>query len=161
MGDNDKDSRHHGPDSTSPYPVSRLAPAFELVDIAREIQRADAMLSEVVGSKLELIAGQIRALQEQARAILEKAEVDAALHRATCRFQKRAGQVYHLYERIDGRSYISMLSPEDWGDPPHRHVGSYRLEADMSWTAASDIAGRDQARAFLKPLLRSGTDSSV
>lgn len=161
MSDEKKDSRHTGPNSASPYPVSRLAPAFQLVDVAREIQQADTILGEIVGSKLEIIASQIRSLQEQARAILAKAEVDAALHRATCRFQKRAGQLYHLYERPDGRGYISMLSPQEWGDPPHRHVGSYRLEADMSWTSASDIAARDQARAFLQPLLRSGSDSGI
>lgn len=161
MSDSERDSRHQGPDSTSPYPVSRLAPAFQLVDVAHEIQMADRMLGEVVGSKLELIAGQIRALQEQARSILEKAEVDAALHRATCRFQKRPGQVYHLYERPDGRAYISMLSPAEWGNAPHRHVGSYRLEVDMSWTSESDIAARDKARAFLAPLLRAGNDSGV
>ena len=161
MSTSDKDSRHHGPDSTSPYPVSRLAPAFQLVDVAREIQQADSMLSEMVGSKLELIAHQIRSLQEQARAILEKAELDAAMHRATCRFQKRIGQVYHLYERPDGRRYVSMLSPEEWGTPPHRHAGSFRLEPDMSWTAAADLAARDKARALLSPWLRTAPDSGV
>jgi hypothetical protein len=154
MTDRDQDSRHDGPASQSPYPVSRLAPAFQLVDVAREIQLADSMLSEMVAGKLEIIAEQIRNLQAQARAILSKAEVDAALHRATCRFNKRPGQVYHLYERADGRSYISMLSPAEWGTPPHRHCGGFRLEADMSWTAEGDMQSRDHARAMLVPRLR-------
>lgn len=161
MDEHDRDSRHNGPDSSSPYPVSRLAPAFQLVDVAREIQLADTMLGEVVGSKLELIAEQIRSLQAKAREILSKAEVDAALHRATCRFNKRPGQVYHVYERPDGQRYFSILSPAEWGTPPHRHVGSYRLEVDMSWTATADMDARDQARAFLSPVLRSSNDSSV
>ncbi|OOZ41039.1 hypothetical protein BOW53_05855 [Solemya pervernicosa gill symbiont] len=28
-----------------------------------------------------------------------------------------------------------MLSPQEWGEPPHAYLGSYRLENDMSWTA--------------------------
>ena len=54
--------RHEGPPSLSPYPMSRLAPSHELVDVAREIERADLMLGAVVGNKLQLIADQIRGL---------------------------------------------------------------------------------------------------
>lgn len=128
------DDRHDGPARTSPYPVSRLAPAHELVDVAREIESADRMLGAVVSGKLEVIAEQIRALQEEARAILEQAKSDLDLHRAECTFRKRPGHVYHAYRRADGRAYLSMLSPEEWGTPPHEHLGSFRLELDQSWT---------------------------
>jgi tRNA(Ile)-lysidine synthetase-like protein len=60
--------RHDGPSSSSPYPVSRLAPVHDLVDIAREIETANTMISTVAGSKLQVIAEQIQALQAQARA---------------------------------------------------------------------------------------------
>ncbi len=128
---------HSGPARTSPYPTSRLAPAHDLVDTARQIAEADHMIGAVVHGKLEVIAQQIRALQAQARQILEQAQHDGALHRAECRFQKRAGHTYHLYERDDGDSYLSMIAPEQWrGGPPHRFLGSFRLQADMSWVAA-------------------------
>jgi hypothetical protein len=119
--------RHEGPVSTSPYPMSRLAPPHALVDVAREIERADQMLGAVVGNKLELI---------------EAAERDAKLHRARCNFQRRPGAVYHLYESAAGAPYFSMLSPEEWGgSPPDRFVGSYRLELDMSWTEIARAGG--------------------
>ena len=134
--------KHEGPARTSPYPVSRLAPAHDLVDVAREIERADRTLGAVVGGKLELIARQIRALQEEARAILEDTRRDLDLHRAKCAFVKRIGATYHLYEREGGGLYFSMLSPDDWGGaPPHAFVGSYRLEPDQSWTPADQIEG--------------------
>lgn len=103
--------------------------------MAEEIAAADAVLSAVVGVELETIARQIRSLQEQAAAALRRAQRDAALHRAECRFRKLPGRVYHLYQSPGDRPYFSLLSPEDWGGaPPHAFQGSYRLEADMRWT---------------------------
>lgn len=129
--------RYRGPAHSSPYPVSRLAPAHDLVDTARQIAEADQVIGTVVHGKLSVIAEQIRALQEQARRIMHEARQAASLHRAQCSFQKRVGHTYHLYERPDGTSYFSMLSPNDWGQrPPHVFSGSFRLEPDMSWTPA-------------------------
>lgn len=132
--------KHLGPARTSPYPVSRLAPAHHLVDIAHEIALADRAIGSVVGGKLEVIARQIRHLQEEARGILAEARRDLDLHRAEHAFVKRPGSIYHLYRRSDGRLYLSLLSPDDWrGTPPHPFEGSYRLEADQSWTPVDEI----------------------
>lgn len=123
---------------SSPYPLSRLSPRIELVEVAREIEAADRLLGAVVGGQLEVIAEQIRNLQNQARAILDRAELAADLHRASCNFKKRAGHVYHLYCRPNGAKYLSMLSPAEWGGtPPHSFEGSFRLELDMGWTKVS------------------------
>lgn len=133
---------HTGLARTSPYPMSRMAPAFDLVDVAREIQKADLMMTNVVGGKLDLIADQIRTLQEKARVILESAERDSRLHRVECRFLKQAGATYHLYRRADGSEYFSLLSPADWNNkPPHDFGGTFRLGLDMSWTALTEASG--------------------
>jgi len=131
---------HQGSARTSPYPVSRLASTIDLVDVAREIAQADAMVNTKVSSKLQVIADQIKALQEEARKVLEQAKTDQDLHRAHCNFKRIAGKVYHLYEKADGSLHFLMVGPEDWGGaPPHRFAGSYRLENDMSWTNVDDI----------------------
>ncbi len=125
------------PARSSPYGTSRLAPAIDIVDVAKQIAEADRVIGTVVNAKLEVIAEQIRNLQDQARDVLQQAMDDAELHRARCRFQKKVGATYFLYRRVGGDSYFSMLSPEDWnGAPPDAFVGSYRLEADMSWSPA-------------------------
>lgn len=134
-------TQHTGLARTSPYPVSRMARPYDLVDLAREIERADGLMTTVVGGKLDLIAEQIRRLQEQARALLESAERDAALHRVECRFAKQPGATYHLYARPDGSRYFSMLSPADWNhQPPHAFSGSFRLNADMSFVEVHEGA---------------------
>jgi hypothetical protein len=149
--------RESPPARTSPYPVSRLAPPFDLVDVAREIAAADALVGAVAGEKLGLIADQIRALQAQARAVLEAARRDAELHRAACNFQKRPGQVYHLYRSARRGPYLSMLSPDDWrGAPPDPFAGSFRLEVDQSWTPLEAVAERDEHHARTRRLLGGG-----
>lgn len=144
--------KHLGEARTSPYPVSRLAPVHELVDMAKQIAEADRVIGTVVNSKLAVIAEQIRSLQSQAREILEQASEAAELHRADCRFAKRVGETYHLYRRENGSLYFSMLSPDDWGSSaPHTHEGSYRLEPDMSWSPAGEAApaSTDALRALV------------
>jgi Protein of unknown function (DUF2452) len=128
--------RYDGPARAAPYALSRMAPSFALVDVAAEIEKADAMLATVTGGKLGVIADQIRHLQEQARAMLERARRDAELHRARCRFEKKAGGVYHLYRsNDDGALGFSLVAPEEWLRPqPQTFEGTYRLESDMSFT---------------------------
>lgn len=143
----DDGGKHLGPARTSPYPMSRLAPAHDLVDVAKRIAEADAMVGAVASAKLRTIADQIRALQDEARKILEDTRETLDLHRARCTFVRKPGHVYHLYRRDEHELYFSMLSPSDWGAaPPHPFVGSYRLELDQSW-ARVDGAAADDARA--------------
>lgn len=161
MTEQNPDSRtapqiHQGPDHSAPYPVSRLAPAMELVDLAREIATADTMIGNKVNAQLEVIATQMRALQDQARQVLERAREDQALHHAECNFVRRPGSLYHLYRKPEGRRYFSMLSPGDWrGDPPDEFLGSYRLEADMSWTPAGRLDETGDHQAMVRALLQS------
>ena len=153
--------KHDGPDHTAPYPVSRMAPAIELVDLAREIAEADKMLGNVTHGKLKLIAEQMQALQRQAREVLEQTRRDQELHRAQCNFKRIPGRTYHLYRRGDGSLYFSMLSPQEWrGEPPHRFEGSFRLESDMSWVSAEALERRPSEHELLDRLLL-GSDDSI
>lgn len=135
----DTKEKHRGPDHSSPYPLSRLAPKFDLVNVKHEIEHARGMLSAVTSAKLEVIASQIAHLQEEAYRIIYKAQEDLDLHRAVCNFVKRPGQIYHLYGKEDGGLYFSLVSPAEWGyKNPHIFIDSYRLERDMSWTKIED-----------------------
>lgn len=128
---------HPGAAHSSPYPVSRLAPAFNLVELAAEVEQADRMVSGRANAQLTMIAQQIRVLQAQAREVLNSAHQDMQLHRARCSFRKIPGKIYHLYRRDNGELNFSMLSADDWGGkPPHDYLGAYRLENDMSWAPA-------------------------
>ena len=149
---------YDGPARAAPYGLSRLAPSFSLVDVAGEIEKADAMLATTTGGKLGVIANQIRHLQEQARALLERAQRDAELHRARCSFEKKPGGVYHLYRRdADAERWFSLVAPEEWLRPqPQTYEGTYRLEADMGFTRLDVIEDEPRpdlelVRAMLSP----------
>jgi hypothetical protein len=154
VNDDSDGKGYEGPQRSAPYPMSRLAPPFDLVRVAEEIQAADSLITAVASAELDAIAQQIRRLQEQAASVLERAQRDAALHRAECRFKRRPGQICHLYVRGDGSHYWSLLSPEDWrGSAPHAFVGSFRLETDQRWTPVGEIAERERERALSRRLL--------
>ena len=141
---------------TSPFPLSRLSAPHDLIDVAREIAAADATLGGVTVAKLRVIAEQIKSLQAQAAQILDDAKHSGELHRAKCSFQRRAGHVYHLYRRTarqDAALYWSMLSPDEWRTPPDEFQGSFRLEADMTWTPLEDTQQRDTIEEPLRKLL--------
>jgi hypothetical protein len=140
---------YEGPARAAPYALSRMAPSFSLVDVAAEIEKADAMLATTTGGKLGLIADQIRRLQEQARSMLERAQRDAMLHRARCRFEKKPGGVYHLYLKDDGERWFSLMAPEEWiGAQPQTFEGTFRLEIDMSFTRVDVV--EDEPREDLE-----------
>ncbi len=151
-----KPVKHQGSESTSPYPVSRLSAHMPLVDLAKEISQADNMVNTRVTGQLKVIAEQIRQLQATARKVLEDGQRDQALHHAQCNFKRQPGKTYYLYKKSTGQTYFSMLSPEEWGgQPPHRFIAAYRLEADMSWTAAADINSPQETDSLLARLLSS------
>ncbi len=132
--------RYEGPSRAAPYPLSRTAPSYDLVDVAAQIQQADQTLATMTGGKLGVIAEQIAKLQEQARTLLEKARRDAELHRVRCSFEKKAGGEYHLYRKQDGELWFSRIGPSEWVTPqPQTFEGTYRLELDMSFTRV-DVA---------------------
>lgn len=137
------DPIHRGDARSSPYPTSRLAPAFSLLGLSTELEKADLVLSSKTTAQLDLIADQIRGLQAKALEIMEKAREDLDLHSAECGFRKIPGREYHLYRNARGGLQFSMLSPGDWGgQPPQPFIGSYRLELDMSWTLLNEDEGQ-------------------
>jgi len=150
-----QDENHQGPDRTAPYPVSRMAPSFDIVDLAKEIAQADDQIAQHTNGKLRVIAEQIKHLQKQAKDILEHAQNDQTLHRAKCNFKRKPGEIYHLYKKRDDSLYFSMLSPQEWGSSaPHSYEGSYRLEADMSWTSVDEISKVDEGDVLLERLMK-------
>lgn len=122
------------PQHRSPYPVSRLSPVVELVELAQEISDADDALTLQATAQLRLLAEQIEELQGKAREILVQTRENQELHRAQCSFSKKVGQSYHLYRYQSGHLVFSMIGPDEWtSEPPFVFVGTYLLDADKTW----------------------------
>ncbi|EXJ14417.1 DUF2452 domain-containing protein [Imhoffiella purpurea] len=161
MSEQDKAILHRGDAHASPYPVSRLAPSFDTGELSAEVAKAESMLSARTGAKLRVIADQIALLQQEARKVLDEARDEQVLNRAECAFKRIPGKTYHLYRRASGKSFFSMLSPDEWGGaPPHAFLGSYRLETDYSWTPAEQEERTGDTGDLVDQLLRIGLGSS-
>ena len=144
------------------YRVGKHSPT-DLVELAREIQLADNTVRSTACGKLQVIAEQVRFLQEQAKRVLEEARDDQARHHAHCNFKRVPGKVYHLYRRPTGEEYWSMLSPQEWGcsAPLQEHLGAFRLEHDMTWTPEAQLERRSAELAQLHGLLDRGCSGNV
>lgn len=116
------------------HPARTSDPPFSIVARAQEIERAGEVVESHVHGKLDVIARQIRTLQEEARHIIDRAERDMELHRVKCNFEKKAGMNLYLYEKKTGEKHFSILSPLEWGASlPYEFLGAFRLAADGSF----------------------------
>ena len=108
----------------------------DLVELAAQVEKADQFTRATAGSKLQVIAEQVRFLQEQARKVLEEARLNALIHKTSCNFKKIPGKTYYVYKQRKNPDdeFMSMISPEEWGSSGPEFVAGYRLEYDMSWT---------------------------
>jgi len=127
----------------------------DLIELAQQIQTCDASIKSAASSKLRTILDQMRSLQAQAKGVLEDAKRDAELHHSACNFKKIPGKLYYLYQRPSGSSYISMLSPEEWGSTcPHTFLACYKLEFDFSWTPLEYVEKNEADNAMVERLIK-------
>ncbi|XP_030632768.1 uncharacterized protein C1orf50 homolog [Chanos chanos] len=138
----------------STYQTNRIGDPMDLVALAQQVQKGDEFVRANACNKLTVIADQIRYLQEQARKVLEDAKKDADLHHAACNVVKKPGNMYYLYLRESGQRYFSIVSPKEWGSScPHKFLGAYKLQYDMSWTPFEDVEKRDAEIGIMEKLL--------
>ncbi|KAJ8360560.1 hypothetical protein SKAU_G00170850 [Synaphobranchus kaupii] len=143
-----------GVELVSSYQTNRVGDPMDLVALAQQVQRGDEFIKANACNRLTVIADQIRYLQEQARKVLEDAKKDAELHHAACNVVKKPGNMYYLYMRESGQRYFSILSPKEWGPScPHKFLGGYKLQHDMSWTPLEGVEKRDSEIGIMDKLL--------
>lgn len=127
----------------------------DLVELAAQVEKADQFTRATAGSKLQMIAEQVRFLQEQARKVLEEASMNALLHKTSCNFKKIPGKTYYVYKQRKNpeEEFLSMISPQEWGPSGPEFVQGYRLEYDMSWTELKDLDKRSNELSLINKIL--------
>merc|ERR1711973_255924 len=131
---------------------------FDLVELADQVNKADQFTRATAGSKLTVIAEQVRFLQGQARKVLEEARMNALLHKTSCNFKKIPGKTYYVYrQRRTPDEFLSMITPEEWGVSGPEFVAGYRLEYVMSWTELKDLDKRSKEMSLINKILETNT----
>ena len=113
---------------TTPYGTNVSAPAFTIPDIVGYRKEQAAEASHRFHQKY-------REIEQQYEELIDQAMYNDRILKASLSFKPSIGETYHLYEQ-DGRDFISMLSPEDWGESymaNKTHIGAFKLKSDNVW----------------------------
>ena len=93
-----------------------------------------AMHSQTEMQMAQLYA-QMQLLADQAKSIQQRVEVSERIYLADISFEPLINHVYYLYLRENGKDFLSMVSPQEWGRkiPFEKFVAKVRLLADHTW----------------------------
>ena len=84
---------------------------------------------------------QMELLASQANKIKERKIISERIYQADINFQPLISHIYHLYEREDGESVLSLVGKNEWGRrgmPFENYVAKVRLLADHTWDIIED-----------------------
>lgn len=109
--------------SIKPYATSVGAPVINPTDSIAWKNRSITKINHKVEAKyLELKAEYEKMIQEF--------EYNKLIFDAKFTFEPVIGEVYHLYKRTNGESFLSIIAPEQCD---FNSLGSFYLNADQTW----------------------------
>lgn len=110
---------------------------FSVVPTEQGVIKGKAMqaMSEQTQMHLDQIFEQMQLLAKQAKQLKDRAQVSAMIYEADISFQPVIGHTYYVYEKKNGRTVLSMVSPEEWGksSPFKAFINEVKLLADHTW----------------------------
>lgn len=96
---------------------------------AREAMR------EQTEEQLNLIFEQMKTLAKQVQDIKKRVHISDLIYNVEMTFQPCIGKRYFLYDQDNGKRYLSLISPSEWGDKMQgqTYLAEVRLNADHTW----------------------------
>lgn len=90
---------------------------------------------EQTDEQLSLIYEQMKTLARQVQDIKKRVYISDLIYNADIPFTPVIGKVYFLYEKEEGKRFLSLISPEEWKDKIHDKIflAEIRLNADHTW----------------------------
>lgn len=118
-----------------PYAHTLSSGVIRPEDMGKVKSYALQAMEQQTDMQLRQIQQQIELLARQAREIKERSDISVWIYQAVMGFNPIVGHVYHLYEKDDGRHFLSMVSPHEWGRSRSfkRFVATVKLLADHTW----------------------------
>jgi len=94
----------------------------------------DAM-KEQTEEQLGLIFEQMKTLAKQVQDIKKRVEISDMIYGVQMTFQPVIGKRYFLYELDEGKKYLSLISPKEWGDKMagQKYLAEVHLNSDHTW----------------------------
>ena len=115
--------------SIIPYGDNRSAPSFK--DTNKQVS---LWKDQKHNSSNRYFDTKLKELQEEYDKLSEEYQLNEMVYNAQCRFGPVIGEVYHLYQREDESTFLSMISPNDWlSIKPDKFIGSFKLTSNDKW----------------------------
>lgn len=126
---------YHKQLSVLPYSASVAGAVIKATEEGVIKHKALTAMEEQTNMQLEQIRKQIELLALQAHEIQKRKELSMMIYNARLSFKPNIGQVYYLYEKNDGSSMLSLVSPKEWGNggPFKSFIAAVQLLADHTW----------------------------
>lgn len=107
-----------------PYPTHVGAPKIEPQDLTSFKKHGLTKVDRVVKKRFDEILKEAETLQNS---ILLQQEVYSSKYN----FEPIIGEIYHLYDNLDGSRSLSLIGPNEWNK---KYLYSVVLNSDMTWT---------------------------
>jgi hypothetical protein len=125
-----------------PYAHTLSSGVIKPDDMGKVKSNALLAMEQQTDMQLRQIQEQIELLYKQAQEIKSRTDISVWIYQAQMGFNPLVGHVYHLYEKDDGKHFLSMVSPGEWGRSRSFKcfVATVKLLADHTW----DILKRNE-----------------
>ena len=97
--------------------------------------RAVAAMHSQTDMQMSQIYQQMQLLADQAKKIQARIEVSERIYQASIAFEPLINHHYFLYQKSDGKDFMSMIAPEEWGRKKDfaQFIAEIKLLADHTW----------------------------
>lgn len=118
-----------------PYPHHSGGVTITPEDKGKIKGRAMAAMKEQTNRELEQLINQMKPLIDQANKLKKRIHISEIIYEADIPFEPLIGHCYYVYRKEEGKAFMSMISPEEWGPkgPYKEFVGKVKLLHDHTW----------------------------
>jgi hypothetical protein len=98
--------------------------------------QAREAMKEQTEEQLNLIYEQMKVLARQVQDIKKRVLVSDLIYNVDITFTPVIGKIYYLYEMPEGKRFLSLISPREWGEEKmlnKKYLAEVRLNADHTW----------------------------
>lgn len=115
--------------SLKPYATSVGAPVITTIDTTTWKNRSINKVNHKISARyLELKA--------EYEKMMDEFEYNSLIFNSEFNFEPVIGEIYHLYQREKGGSFLSLIAPEQC---KFNHIGSFYLNVDQTWEKVNGV----------------------
>ncbi len=121
---------------TLPYAHTVGGVVIRPIDKGKTKSLAVEAMHKQTNSQLKQIHEQMTLLAEQAKKIQKRIEISEIIYDSEIGFKPLIGKTYHLYQRYDETTLLSVVGPSEWGIrgcPYNQFLSTATLLSDHTW----------------------------